>query len=178
MDSRLRRWELGGFLFTCAAGTLLHFAYEWSGENAVVGAFSAVNESVWEHMKLLFFPLFAAALAEMAAVGDHFKGFWTAKAAGIGLGLLVIPAVHYTYTGALGVSVMWVDIALFYVAAAAAFLAETPLLLRQRQRSGGAQMAAMLLLWALALLFVFFTYYPPHIPLFRDPTTMGYGLGK
>lgn len=176
MDSRLRRWEAGGFLFTCAVGTLLHFLYGWSGENAVVGAFSAVNESVWEHMKLLFFPLFVTALAEMAAWGGHFRGFWTAKAAGTLAGLIGIPVVYYTYTGVLGISVMWVDIGLFYAAAAMAFLVETPLLLRQRQRGGVMQLPAMLLMWALALLFVFFTYYPPHLPLFQDPVTMGYGL--
>ena len=28
---RLIQWELAGFLWTSAAGTLLHFVYEWSG---------------------------------------------------------------------------------------------------------------------------------------------------
>ena len=178
MDSRLRRWEAGGFLFTCLAGTLLHFVYDWSGKSALVGAFSAVNESTWEHMKLLFVPMFLAALVEMAVLGDCFRNFWTAKAAGTLAGLGLIPALYYTYTGIFGVSIIWVDIGIFYVAAAAGFLLETRLLLRQRQRGGALQLPAMLLMWALALLFVFFTYYPPHIPLFQDPTTMLYGLGK
>ena len=97
MDSRLRRWEAGGFLFTCLAGTLLHFVYDWSGKSALVGAFSAVNESTWEHMKLLFVPMFLAALVEMAALGDCFRNFWTAKAAGTLAGLGLIPALYYTY---------------------------------------------------------------------------------
>lgn len=177
MESRLRRWEAGGFLFTCLAGVLLHFAYGWSGESALVGAFSAVNESVWEHMKLLFFPLMLVALPEMAALGDCFRCFWTAKAAGTLLGLGLIPALHYTYTGAFGVSILWVDIGIFFVAAAAVFLLETRLMLRPRRRGGAMQMPAMLLMWALALVFVFFTYYPPHIPLLRDPLTGIYGLG-
>ena len=58
MRRRLFFWELAGFLFTGALGVLPHFLYEWSGGNTLAAAFSAVNESTWEHMKLLFFPMF------------------------------------------------------------------------------------------------------------------------
>ena len=58
MRRRLFFWELAGFLFTGALGVLLHFLYEWSGGNTLAAAFSAVNESTWEHMKLLFFPMY------------------------------------------------------------------------------------------------------------------------
>ena len=56
MGKRLFYWELAGALFTAAMGTLLHFVYDWSGGWGAAAAFSAVNESTWEHMKLLFFP--------------------------------------------------------------------------------------------------------------------------
>ena len=56
MKRELRRWEIVGFIATGLFGTLLHFVYEWSGGNRVIAAFSAINESTWEHMKLLFFP--------------------------------------------------------------------------------------------------------------------------
>ena len=58
MQKRLLRWELIGFAFTGAVGTLLHFVYEWTGGNPLIAAFCAVNESTWEHMKLLFVPFF------------------------------------------------------------------------------------------------------------------------
>ena len=57
MRRRLFFWELAGFLFTGALGVLLHFLYEWSGGNTLAAAFSAVNESTWEHMKLLLIPV-------------------------------------------------------------------------------------------------------------------------
>ena len=41
-------------VFVVALGVLLHFAYEWSGDMVVFASISAVNESIWEHMKLLF----------------------------------------------------------------------------------------------------------------------------
>ena len=43
-------------VFISVLGTLLHFTYDWFGNNPIIGVFSAVNESTWEHLKLLFFP--------------------------------------------------------------------------------------------------------------------------
>ena len=47
---------LAGILFTLIAGTLLHFCYEWRGENHFVALFAPVSESLWELLKLLYFP--------------------------------------------------------------------------------------------------------------------------
>lgn len=178
MGGRVARWQLGGFLFVCAAGTALHFLYQWSGESVAAAPFAAVNESVWEHMKLLFWPMQLWAGAERAVLGGYSRGFWPAKALGILLGLALIPALYYTYTGALGVSVMWVDIAIFFVAAAAAFLAETRMLARDWRCRGGARASALVLLLLLSAAFVLCTFVPPRFPLFRDPVTGFYGLGQ
>ena len=177
MSKKLRRWELAAFLIAAAAGPLLHFAYGWSGENAVVAAFSAVNESTWEHMKLLFVPLFLTTLVEMAALTEQYRNFLAVKAASILLGLLLIPALYYTYTGIWGQSRAYLDIAVFYIALAAAHWAGLRLLRRGRLSGGALQIGALLGLWALAFLFVWFTYRPPHIALFLDPVTGTYGLG-
>lgn len=178
MGGRVARWQLGGFLFVCAAGTALHFLYQWSGESVAAAPFAAVNESVWEHMKLLFWPMQLWAGAERAVLGGYSRGFWPAKALGTLLGLALIPALYYTYTGALGVSVMWVDIAIFFVAAAAAFLAETRMLARDWRCRGGARASALVLLLLLSAAFVLCTFVPPRVPLFRDPVTGFYGLGQ
>lgn len=178
MGGRVARWQLGGFLFVCAAGTALHFLYQWSGESVAAAPFAAVNESVWEHMKLLFWPMLLWAGAERAVLGGYSRGFWPAKALGTLLGLALIPALYYTYTGALGVSVMWVDIAIFFLAAAAAFLAETRMLARDWRCRGGARASALVLLLLLSAAFVLCTFVPPRFPLFRDPVTGFYGLGQ
>ena len=52
----LKKFTLGGILWTLVIGTSSHFFYQWSGENFFVGLVSPVNETVWEHLKLLFFP--------------------------------------------------------------------------------------------------------------------------
>lgn len=174
MGGRVARWQLGGFLFVCAAGTALHFLYQWSGESVAAAPFAAVNESVWEHMKLLFWPMLLWAGAERAVLGGYSRGFWPAKALGTLLGLALIPALYYTYTGALDVSVMWVDIAIFFVAAAAAFLAETRMLARDWRCRGGARASALVLLLLLSAAFVLCTFVPEQ----GDPVTGFYGLGQ
>ena len=170
MEQKLRRWQLGGFLFTCASGTFLNFLYERCGKHPLVGILSATNESVWEHMKLLFVPMFLVTLAEMSRFSSRYRNFWRVKLSGTVLGVLLIPILHYTYTGAFGVRLSWLDISIFYLAAAAAYWIETRLLLREHPHSGIFELTAMVLLWLFALMFVFFTYAPPNFPIFHDPT--------
>ena len=56
--------SLAGILFVSSAGCLMHFVYEWSGQNFVLGLFAPVSESTWEHMKLAYFPMLLFFLVE------------------------------------------------------------------------------------------------------------------
>lgn len=58
------RLNLFRFIFISILGVLLHFTYEWSGDNPAIGLFSAVNESTWEHLKLIFFPMLLLTMIE------------------------------------------------------------------------------------------------------------------
>ena len=172
MDTGCRMWRLGGFLFTAAAGTLLHFAYGWSGENPVVGAFSAVSESTWEHMKLLFFPMLLYGLVAVPKLKSAYPFLPCAYGEGILLGLLLIPTLFYTYSGILGFSVPPVDIAIFYISVIAAFL----LCARKTKRAQKKQLTCpkweeRLLILSLLLFFagfVFFTATPPDLGIFQS----------
>ena len=57
LKNKFLRFQIFSLFFTYVLGTILHFTYEWSNENSIVALFSAVNESTWEHLKLLFFPM-------------------------------------------------------------------------------------------------------------------------
>ena len=116
MKRELRRWEIVGFIATGLFGTLLHFVYEWSGGNRVVAAFSAINESTWEHMKLLFIPFLVFTVVEFIVFSEAFRNFFAVKAASILLGLVSIPALFYTLTGMLGKLPDWVNITIFFLA--------------------------------------------------------------
>ena len=174
MKRRLGRWQVGGFLVTAVGGVVLHFLYDWSGQIPVVGLFSAVNESIGEHMKLLFVPLMGFAAVESRALAGDYPAYWCAKAWGTLAGLGTIPLLYYTYTGALGVSADWFNIFIFFLAAAVTFTLETHLL--RRALPCRHPKLAMGILIGIGALFALFTFAPSHIPLFRDPLTGVYGI--
>lgn len=169
MRKRVLRSEWLGFLFVALAGTVLHFVYDWTGGSPLAAAFSAVNESTWEHMKLLFVPFFLFTMVQFVFFAEPLRNFLAAKTAALLLGLLAIPTLFYTLSGMFGETPAWVNIAIFYLADALCFLASYQLLLRGALRRGAAQLAGFVVLWLLAFAFIYFTYRPPHLPLFLPP---------
>ena len=102
MKKSLTHWQIAGFFFVSVVGTLLHFLFEWSGEGRLVALIAPVNESIWEHMKLVLWPMAVFALVEYRSIGKEIGRFWCAKLKGLLTALLLIPAIYYLYTGALG----------------------------------------------------------------------------
>lgn len=175
MKKSLKLWQIGGFIFTGIAGVLLHFLYDWTNKSIITAPFSAVNESIWEHMKLLFFPMFVFSLIEYKYVDKERENFWCVKATGIITGLLLIPIIYYTYTGVLGVNADWFNIIIFFIAAGAAYYLEN-LLFKNYAGYCKSPQTAFWSLCLIAVLFVVFTFIQPEIPLFKDPTTGKYGI--
>ena len=167
MKKSLSFWQFAGFVFTSVFGTLLHFLYDWT-DNTLVALFSGVNESVWEHMKILFFPMFIFALIQSKLFAKQYNNFWMSKLVGIFAGLLTIPLLYYTYKGALGISADWFNIAIFYIAAAAAYRRESKLLKSGKTYVFSPAVAIGLLVW-IAIMFAVFTFSPPDIALFQNP---------
>ena len=172
-----RRWNIAGAVFTLIVGTLVHFIYDWFGGPAAL--FGAVNESTWEHLKLIFWPMFFFGILEYCVWGRKTPGFLPVRALSIGIGMLTTVALFYTYKGVLGYNFLAADIGTFAAGVAAAYLFSYHKLknpgpaLRFRQ----AALLALLLLTACAAAFIVFTYCPPHIGLFLDPVTASYGIG-
>lgn len=171
MKRRLFIWEAAGFLWTGAVGTLLHFLYDWSGKNTWAAAVSPVNESVWEHMKLLFVPLFLFTLVQLCFMGRTESNLLAARGLSALVGLVLIPVLYYTYTGALGIQLMWADIAIFYLADLALFWLDYRLLLGGRCFAGWQQLLGLTALWVMAFGFVWCTFRPPALPLWQPPET-------
>ena len=172
MKRSVRLWQLFGFAFVSFLGTVLHFLYDWLGKPVWIAPFSGVNESTWEHMKLLFWPMVIYAVVQ----GIFFKaydGFWCIKVRGILLGLALIPIMFYTYNGAIGKSPDWINIAIFFISAAVVYVYETIAL----KGNAGCKYpkAAVLILLVVAVMFIVFTFTTPQIAIFRDPITGGYG---
>ena len=166
-------WQLCGFAVTSIGGTLLHFLYEWLGGAVWIAPFAGVNESTWEHMKLLFWPMFIFAIVESFFFRER-KDFWCIKLRGILLGLALIPILFYTYNGILGTSPDWINIAIFFISADAAYIYETRKL--YGDTVWGSPKLSLIILCVIALLFIIFTFKTPEIDLFRDPESGTYGI--
>ena len=175
MKRSLSFWQLVGFVFTSVVGTLLHFLYEWTGESVIVGLFSAVNESIFEHMKLLFFPMLLFAFIEAKYIGEEYDNFWCAKLVGILVGVGLIPVIYYTYTGIFGVNADWFNIIIFFITAAISYMVETRIMESGRCSFIQPNLAKFILI-IIAAVFIVFTFFPPKIPLFEDPITAIYGI--
>ena len=167
-------WQAAGFAAVTFVGTILHFLYDWTGGSMLISPFSGVNESTWEHMKLLFWPLFLFALVQRRFFREQ-KNFWCVKLAEILLGLILIPVLFYTYNGVFGKSPDWVNIAIFYITALLLFLFERWAFQRNRLHCRHPRIA-FAAICLIGVLFVVFTFAPPRIPLFLDPLTGAYGL--
>ena len=174
MKQRSILWQAAGFALVTFGGTILHFLYDWTGGNILVAPFFGVNESTWEHMKLLFWPLFLFALVQRLFFKDE-EYFWCIKLASILLGLVLIPVLFYTYNGMFGKSPDWINIAIFYITALLVYLFEWWAFKRDRLQCRHPRLA-FATICLIGVLFVVFTFVPPQIPLFQDPLLGIYGI--
>lgn len=164
--SQLKKLELWGAVFGIVFGTMMHFAYAWSGHLQVVGWFAAVNESVWEHTKLLVTPVLIFAVVEwrVLALG---RTVLLAKALELLFGIVFIIAFFYTYTGALGIQeILIIDILSFFVAVILGKYISYRILRQQNRVSDEVIVAAGCAVVMLVFLQILFTYASPSLPLF------------
>ncbi len=162
------KWEVIGWIFTVAAGVLLHFTYDWSGQNTVAAALSAVNESTWEHMKLFAVPWILWSVVEAVALRNADAPTLAARAAGLLVGLAAIPVLYYTYTGVVGDHFLWADIAVFLLATVAGTVVSRCLLREGKPAGMLWQVVGALVLLGVGALFIWWTYDPPLLPLFQE----------
>lgn len=174
MKRSIGLWQFFGFAVTSLGGTLLHFLYDWLGEALWTAPFSGVNESTWEHMKLLFWPMFIYAAVQSFFLKDR-EDFWCVKLRGILLGLILVPVIFYTYNGVIGMSPDWLNIAIFFICAAASYIYETRLFNNGKLRCKRPKVSVAVLL-VIALMFVVFTFITPELGIFKDPLTGTYGI--
>ena len=94
----MRFYIIAGYLFTAVFGTLSHFLYDCSGQNLFIALFAPVNESIWEHMKLSFFPvlLYAFFLSYIRQPEKEFHTLRDALLLGNFVGTFSIPVLFYT----------------------------------------------------------------------------------
>lgn len=172
----MKKWSLAGTMITLFTGSMLHFVYEIFG-GTVFSILGAVNESTWEHLKLIFWPVIFFGIIEFIIYGRKQESFIAAKVISIYAGMLAIVSSFYTYTGIVGDNFLWADIATFVIGVVSSY----GIFLKLMKPSGKwtassfVSVCAAASLLYVAVMFVLFTYSPPQLGIFEDPLAKIYG---
>lgn len=177
MDNKIKfvRFQIFSAIFAIILGTILHFTYEWSGNNSIVGIFSAINESTWEHLKLLFFPMLITTIIGYFIFRDTFPSFLCSKTIGIITAIIFTIVFFYTYTGIIGTNYAFLNILTFIFSVIIGEYVTYKLTLNNIPCN---KSLFTFILLILAFCFIFFTFNPPKINLFKDPIDGSYGMQK
>ena len=170
---KIRNYQIFSIILISILGTVCHFTYQLSGENKIVALFSSVNESVWEHMKLLFFPMLLSTVIGFFYFGKSTPNFMCSKTIGIIVSLLFMVTFFFTYTGVLGKNISIIDIVSFFVSIILGEFVSYLLIVNKFKCN---RIIAMIVLIVLFICFTVFTYFTPNIGIFRDPVTGKYGI--
>ncbi|MDD4689273.1 MAG: DUF6512 family protein [Eubacteriales bacterium] len=162
----LKTYIIIGAISVSIIGTLLHFTYDWSGNNAIVGLFSPINESIWEHMKLIFFPMLVFSIISSKKPKDQYPCINSGMALGTLLGTILIPILFYTYTGIIGYNIAAIDISIFFISVIIAFYVAYKTTLSCKFHKYNSLLISLIII--MLVLFIIFTIIPPNIPFFIE----------
>lgn len=171
----LKTYTILGVLFSIALGMLLHFTFEWSGHNRIVAFFSPINESTWEHLKMLVFPILIFSIPEYIRIGSQYENYIIAKAIGLLTGMFSIVMLYYTYSGIIGTNYLVIDITVFILGIILSYLMSYALLNHHTFHSSFFQPIGVILVLLIIIAFMWFTVFSPSIHLFLDPVSRSYG---
>lgn len=158
-----------------ALASLFHFLYDWI-QVPLLGIFFPVNESVWEHLKLCFYPI---VLVWILPWGEFFprwhkkgeKGCWllvafSGAAVSVTVAGITVLTWYYTLFSGFSINGLWVDLLLLWIG----IVLGQSLGLYVTWRSFKIyQWIAIFYLLIIAVIFGVLTFYPLRLPVFLSP---------
>ena len=156
-------YEVVSTILIMILGVILHYVYEWSNNNKIVGIFSPIDESVWEHLKLLFFPMLLFTIFFYFFKGKEIPNYLCSKVIGIITAMIFTVIAFYTYSGILGRNYTFIDISLFFIAV---ILGQVVAYKKLKSEKKCNEQIALRILILIFILFVLFTFVKPRIGLF------------
>lgn len=163
----MKKIELIGIPVIVIFGTLLHYTYSASGNIILAGFFSAMNESVWEHLKLTFWPgvIWTFFLAFGLGWRSH-QNFWFARVSALTISALLIVILFYMYTAILGDNLLLLDLSIFVVSIVVGQRLALKLYSIQPVPPVLTRLALLVVMLE-ALSFVIFSFWPPNLEIFK-----------
>lgn len=157
------------FFIISILGTVFHFAYSWSGNNTFAGLFFPVNESTWEHLKLIFFPTVLYSVFEYLKLDNKPKNYIPATVISILFAMLITVTLYYTYKGILGFNIDFFNITIYYIAILFLIISRSEIL-KSNKFIFDNSIAFFSIIFILLLLFFWvWSYNPPNLNIFKPP---------
>ncbi len=150
-------------------GVLGHFLYEWTNDNTIVGLFFPVNESIWEHLKLIFFPSLIYFLYEYFSTKTKPQNYAPATIKGIFYGMLSVVASYYTITGVVGKNIDFINIFIYFAAVVITVRIRNKIINDGTDFSKNKRLFLGGLFVITALLFMLWSFNPPSLNIFIPP---------
>ncbi|MGL6193471.1 MAG: DUF6512 family protein [Thermoguttaceae bacterium] len=168
-DNKAKAWCYAGIPILFLVGAALHFTYQWLGRNVIVAVIAPINESVWEHTKMVLVPIivywwlyyFVVRKSNPVNINRWATGAMTS----LMVSIIAIPFMYYFYTSAFGVHLLAVDISLLFIALAFGQTLGWHVYVHGR---GVNHVLVCVIITAIIFCYGVFTFFPPHIPLFID----------
>lgn len=157
------------FIIISVIGTLGHFIYTWTNESYIIGLIFPVNESIWEHLKLIFYPSLIYFIIYNACTKKKPKNIVAATAFSIFSGMFYITVIYYTAKGVIGKDVEFINISLYYVAVIITLCRRKKIIEDEKYTSKNMRVIASSLLFLTAFLFAVWSYCPPKLGIFNLP---------
>lgn len=167
--------ETCGWAVICLGAVYLRFAYELSGGSALGILFGAVNESVWEHVKIYSIAYMGWGVLQLLWLRTPFRPYVAAKCVGLYLLMGGTAAFSYINTALIGSQSLWTESLTAFAVVAAAQAVSLKLSTAWNKASEYFAPALMLLMLYYVMFFSF-TVFPPRLGPFRDPYTGGFGV--
>ncbi len=153
------------FIFVGVLGVLLHFTYDWSGKSPIIGLFSSKNESTWEHLKLIFFPMLILTIIQIIRNRSFIKERLAARTVATLAGMAFIVVVFYTFWGISGVLIDFVNISIYFLGVFFAFWVEK----KTSENNISLDVSTCIFIWAIfIILFIVFSMKAPNLGIFFD----------
>lgn len=158
-------------------GSLLHYAYEFSNNNKIIGLFSPVNESIFEHSKLLLIPLVLFWGITFLFVKDdiNYNNYFTAMVASIFVSIITMFSFYYTYVGIVGENYELMNILDLLISFLIGQLTANHIYV---YGEGFPIYLSITIIIVIMLLYIYLTFKPIKIPLFYDKKNKYYGINK
>lgn len=161
--------KLIAFIVIGVLGTLSHFGCDIFDCGLPYALIFPVNESVWEHLKLVFYPSAVYFLFEYIISKPESGGFWPSSLFGIYYGMLKIIIIYYTVSGIFGRNIDFVNILSYYIGVAAILKKRSRLIKHGIYGSESLKAIALAFTVITVLLFSVWSFNPPGLGIFVSP---------